>query len=273
MRALVLIRHYCSVAICCARLTIQEQLEYPFLAICWFFIIPIEYLTSVGLLKVIINTFNNLEGWSFPQLTFAYSLALLSRGVVDVFFIQLLYLGDMVLYGELDRMMLRPLSVFFQFTAQNINFIGLVNMIPAIVIFLYSCKEVSFLWTAANIAKIILTVIGGVLIRISFFMIIGTVCFWTKSNNQGVELGIKLLERSTMYPLSIYPFFIQFILTFILPLGFICFYPSCEFLNKNDGFVIPLGLSIWTPAIGVLLFYIAQRFLKYGLKHYESTGS
>ena len=40
-----------------------------------------------------------------------------------------------------------------------------------------------------------------------------------------VDASIELMARGTFYPLTVYPWHLQALLTFVLPLGFIGFYP------------------------------------------------
>jgi len=82
-----------------------------------------------------------------------------------------------------------------------------------------------------------------------------------------------LLEGPTMYPLSIYPFVLQMIFTFLIPIGFISFYPASEFLGQSSGFHIPFSMALWTPLVGIVFFVISQLTFNFGMKKYESAGS
>ncbi|QYR21923.1 ABC-2 family transporter protein [Paenibacillus sp. sptzw28] len=267
------LRHYYSVAACFARLAIQRQLEYPLFLFSWLLMIPIQYFSGIWMLKIIVDRFQPLDGWGFPELSFIYGLALLSHGIMVVLFINTWHMDHMVINGAFDRLLLRPMNVFFQLVASYFNFIGLIDLIPGTIIFLYGCHLVGFEWSAANIVKLILVIIGGVLIRASLFIILGTIAFWTKRNASMVGFALAMLERATMYPLGIYPYLIQVLFTFLIPIGFISFYPSAEFLHKANGFQLPSNLAIWTPVIGIVCFLLSQQVFKFGLKNYESSGS
>jgi ABC-2 type transport system permease protein len=267
------LRHYYSVAACFARLAIQRQLEYPLFLFSWLMMIPIQYFSGIWMLKIIVDRFQPLDGWGFPELSFIYGLALLSHGIMVVLFINTWHMDHMVINGAFDRLLLRPMNVFFQLVASYFNFIGLIDLIPGTIIFLYGCHLVGFEWSAANIVKLILVIIGGVLIRASLFIMLGTIAFWTKRNASMVGFTLAMLERATMYPLGIYPYLIQVLFTFLIPIGFISFYPSAEFLHKANGFHLPTNLAIWTPVIGIVCFLLSQQVFKFGLKNYESSGS
>lgn len=235
--------------------------------------IPIQYFSGVWVLRIIIERFHALNGWEFPQLAFIYGLGLLSHGILVVFFINTWHIDNMVIEGNFDRLLLRPMNVFFQLIASYVNFIGLIDLIPGTIIFLYASHLVGMDWTFVNVIKLILTIIGGVLIRAALFIILGSVSFWTKRSGSLVGFTLTLLERTTMYPMNIYPLILQMILTFLIPIGFISFYPASEFLGKDSGFNIPLSMALWTPLIGIVCFMISQFIFGLGMKKYESSGS
>ncbi|BBH24689.1 multidrug ABC transporter permease [Paenibacillus baekrokdamisoli] len=267
------IRYHISVAYCFARLAIQRQLEYPLFLVSWFLMIPLQYLSGVWVLKLMVDQFQPLAGWSFPQLAFLYGLGLLSHGLSVIFFIQTWHIDNMVVNGGFDRMLLRPMNVFFQFIANYINFIGFIDLIPGTLIFLYGCVQSGFEWSLWSAIQILMVVIGGMFIRASICTIMGSAAFWTKRSGSLINLTLATMERTTMYPLTIYPRLVQWLLTFLLPIGFISFYPATELIGQDDGFTIPIGLAIWTPIIGVLMFVLAHLTFLFGLKRYESAGS
>ncbi|MCG8500927.1 MAG: ABC-2 family transporter protein [Firmicutes bacterium] len=267
------VKYHLSVSSCFARMAIQRQLEYPSFLVSWLLMIPIQYFAGILMLKVIVEKFQALNGWTFPQLAFVYGLGLLSHGLMVVLFIQSWNIGGMVRHGEFDRMLLRPANVFFQFAVMHINFIGLIDLIPGVIIFLYGCDLAGFHLGPINIIKLLLVVVGGALIRGAFFIITGSIAFWTKSSESLVGFSLNLMQRSAMYPLSIYPYIIQMVLTFIIPFGFICFYPACDFLGQNDRIMLPLDFVGWTPLVGGAMFVLANKLFNMGLKNYESSGS
>ncbi len=267
------VRHYYSVAYCFARLAIQRQLEYPLFLVSWFLMIPIAYFSGLWMLKIITDRFQSLNGWDFSQLAFIYSLGQFSHGLLVVFFITTWYIDGMVINGEFDRLLLRPMNVFFQLVVSYVNFIGIVDLLPGTILFIYASHLVSFEWSFLNILKLILIVIGGTLIRAALFICLSSVSFWTKRSTSLIGFTLNLLERTTMYPLNIYPIVLQMLFTFLIPIGFISFYPASEFLGQSSGFHIPLSMALWTPVVGVIFYLISQLIFNLGMRKYESAGS
>ena len=267
------IRHHISVASCMMRLSLQGQLEYPTFLISFMLMIAVRYFAGVYILKVLVDQFQPLAGWDFGQLVFLYGLGLLSHGIMIVVSVQSWFIEYYVVNGEFDRMLLRPMNVFYQFTFSNINLIGVFDIITGIIVFGIGCRLVGFAWTLANVTKLGLVIVGATLLRSAFFTIICSVAFWTKRSHPLRLIGNQLLERATLYPLTIYPQVLQTILTFVIPVGFVAFYPATEFLGQTARSSLPLGFAMWTPLVGCLMFAAGQMVFRLGLHRYESAGS
>jgi len=87
-------------------------------------------------------------------------------------------------------------------------------------------------------------------------------------NSYIIMSSVNSLQEFAFYPILIYPKFIGFILTWIIPYAFASFYPADYFLHK--GFE---HYSMLTPVIAIILWVIALRVWEFGLKNYSSTGS
>ena len=182
-------------------------------------------------------------------------------------------MGWDVVEGEFDRLMLRPLNVLYQYYFTNFNPIGITDMIPGICVFIYGCVKTGFVWNFKHIICIISMLIAATLIRCSIYLILGSLSFWTKSHNNFSDYTQQLFDKATMYPLSIYPESFQFILTYLIPIAWVSFYPVSELLGKSNGRFTG-SIAIWgSLVVGVLVFIIAATVFNRGLKHYESAGN
>ncbi len=273
VKLLAFYSHHISVAWCFARLAIQRQIEYPLFLVSWLIMIPLQYFAGIWMLKVMVFRFHSLAGWTFPELAFLYGLGLLSHGLSVIFFIQTWQFDYWINQGHFDRALVRPMNVFFLFIVSYVNFIGFIDLIPGTIIFFYACQQVHFVWSLSNILILLSVVLGGTLIRAGFFSIVGTLAFWTRKSGELIGMNLNILERTSMYPLSLYPRIFQMVFTFLIPLGFISFYPANGFLGKTSGLVLPWSWAIWTPLVGLGLFIMAQSFFFFGLKRYDSSGS
>jgi len=270
------IKHYLDVFKVSVKLEVASQMEYASYMFCWLLMIPLQGFSGIYVLKTIMTRIDTLNGWNFGQVAFLFGLALLSHGFQDMLFIQTRSIEYIILEGEFDRLLLRPMGVFYQFCISSFNLVGLFDMIPGVIIFLYGCKMVVFIWSPVNILCLVLITFGGTLIRAAVYTITGSIAFWTKKSSIFVDLNLAIFERTTQYPMSIYPnWFIRFF-TFVIPIGFVSFYPVSGLLGIHAGnkFPIPLDLVIWSPIVGIICFIAARGIFLLGLNSkYESAGS
>lgn len=266
-------RYYLSVGAYTMKLNLQGQMEYPSFLFGWLLANAFQFLTGVGLLKVLTLQFESINGWSFEQIVFMYGLGILAHALSVVLFIQTWYLDNLVVHGGLDRMLLRPMSVYYQFCITDLNTIGFTDLIPGVIIFTGGCLLVHFQWTFLNGLYLLLTVIGMTLIRGAIYTYIGCLSYWVKRSGVLINVANVLFGRAIMYPMTIYGRFIQGLFTFLIPLGFLAFYPASYFLDMEMGFRIPGPVPVWTLLIGLIMFLLGRALFLAGLRHYDSSGN
>lgn len=197
---------------------------------------------------------------------FLYGISVISHAISMIFFVQGWFMGHYVVMGEFDRFMLRPMSVLYQFFFTQINLIGITDLIPGLCVLFYGCRQIQFTWSVTSTLSLLILIIGATLIRGGIYIMMGTVTFWTKSVSDFAGFTQEFFDKTTMYPLSIYPRLMQLILTYLIPIGWISYYPAKDLLHGiNQGVFITL-------IIGILVMTIAGIFFKTGLRNYESAG-
>lgn len=267
------IRHHFEVGLAFLRFSIQRQIEYPAFLVSWFLLIPIQYFAGLWMLKVLTQRFETIGGWSYPELAFLYGVGLLSHAFVVITFMQTWNIEDFIIRGRFDRLMVRPVNVLFQLLFSNINLIGFIDLIPAVITFLHACQLLGFQWRPDLIFRLTAVVLGATLIRAAIYLTLGSVAFWTQKSRPLLMGGLVMMERTTNYPQTIFPQMIQVFLTFLLPIGFIAFYPVAEFLEKDRPFSFIHSCWLWTVVTGLAVFAIACLFFRVGLRKYEGSGS
>ena len=76
------------------------------------------------------------------------------------------------------------------------------------------------------------------------------------------------MNEFAKYPLTIYSRGIGLVLTWIIPYGFVSFYPANHLLGREPGAIVWLA-----PLVALVFVTIAYRVWKFGLRHYSGTGS
>jgi len=270
------IRHHLSVAYCQIKLDALSSFQYFSYSIVWFFMIGISAFSTFFVLKAIMDRIGLINGWSFPQVVFLYGLGLISHGFEDMFFIHNRGIENCILRGEFDRILLRPMGVFFLFNTGTFNLVGFYDIIPGVIMFIYACGMLNFVFTPENIFYLVIVTVSGTFIRGALLIVSGSVAFWTKKSQVLVDTDLVLMDRTTSYPLTMYPKWFQWLFTFVIPLAFITFYPVSGILKIPTGqnFPIPPDMILWAPVAAILFYLAAMTLFKYCMKHkYESSGT
>lgn len=265
--------HYLSVTIYSIKMALLTIVEYPSNILGWLLSNPIQFLLGFAAIRFAVEQFGEINGWNYGQLAFLYGISVISHALSMIFFVQGWFMGFYVIEGEFDRFLTRPMSVLYQFFFTNINVFGLTDLIPGILVFLYGCVKTDFPFTASNVVGILVMLAGAVLIRGGIYLLLGSTSFWTKSANDFGQFTQEIFDKTTMYPLSMYPESLQLILTFLIPIGWVSFYPASELMGIENTFSTG-GMGVWiTLGVGIATMMIAGLVFRAGLKQYESAGN
>lgn len=265
--------HYLSVTIYSIKMALLTIVEYPSNILGWLLSNPIQFLLGFAAIRFAVEQFGEINGWNYGQLAFLYGISVISHALSMIFFVQGWFMGFYVIEGEFDRFLTRPMSVLYQFFFTNINVFGLTDLIPGILVFLYGCVKTDFPFTVTNVVGILVMLTGAVLIRGGIYILLGSTSFWTKSANDFGQFTQEIFDKTTMYPLSMYPESLQLILTFLIPIGWVSFYPASELMGIESTFSTG-GMGVWiTLGVGIATMLIAGLVFRAGLKQYESAGN
>jgi ABC-2 type transport system permease protein len=123
-------------------------------------------------------------------------------------------------------------------------------------------------WTPARLVLFPLLLAGSAMVISALMLIAASGCFWVK-NSYSILAFISSFRDHTRYPMDIYNALFKFFFTWILPVGFIAFYPSTFFLRDT-----PLDWTAFaSPAVGIVVFVIAVKVWDRGIAVWGGTGS
>lgn len=260
-------RKYASLYIEFFKQNAKTMLEYKTDFVIGVFSTFLTQFYGIFFVWVIFENIKQIHGWTFYEITFVYGLLTLAKGI-DMFFFDNLYsLGfEYVREGTFDIFMIRPLSPLFQLVASFIQQDGLGLMILGAFVITKSLAELKIMLLPLDIVLLIVFVISGAAIISAINVMVATAGFKTM-NSHVLMSSINSFQEFAFYPIMIYPKFIGFILTWIIPYAFASFYPADYFLHKGLGMY-----SLFSPVIAIVLWIIALKVWKLGLKNYSSTG-
>ncbi len=209
-----------------------------------------------------------LKGWSYPELVFLYSFSMLSVLPTQIFFENYWSLRGFVQDGSFIKHYFRPINMMFNFVSEVIDVKGFSQGIMAIGLIIWSSVQLDITWTFSFTIFFICLLFSSSLVMISMLIAASSTSFWIVNSFSIIMLAVRFKDFSK-YPLTIFNGFFKIIFTFIIPIGYISFYPS-EFLINPDTSSVLVYLS---PIIGLIMFTGAYAVWSKGTKSWAGTGT
>jgi ABC-2 type transport system permease protein len=225
---------------------------------------------SAGLLSVyvVMQQIPSLRGWAFDEILLTYGLLLVSRSLNHMFADNLWTLGrEYIRTGGFDRFMVRPINPLFHLLADRFCQDGLGYFIVGLLLIGRSITTLGIPLTPFLLCYLVLSAVCGGLIFFALNLITATSAFWLMDSIPVTRVVFDNNEFAK-YPIAIYPQFVRFLLTWLIPYAFASFYPATLVLGRDLGVLTWLG-----PVVAVVLTVVAYRVWLFGLNHYKGTGS
>ena len=229
------------------RINLLTTLEYRTNFLLWFGFTIVYHGTAIAALWVMLTNFPSMNGWDFRNMAFLYALWMTAHALNATFFSTVGEIPQWIRDGEFDRLLVRPLDELFQ-----------VISTPGAIFPDELLLALAFL--------IVATVANHLVISFGYIALITQVdaLRW---------IVLQLEQEFTRYPLSIYNRGVRLLLAFVIPFGFMNYFPASYFLNKADnGLGLPLAIGVFTPLIGVLFLLVAYACWRFGLQRYQGVG-
>lgn len=225
-------------------------------------------LATLAVFWVLFNSITDLAGWSFMEMVFIYAFYMIAISPMQILFDHIWQIRFHVQQGTFLKYYFRPLNMMFYYMSEMFDLKGLTQLVAGIVLLIYSSIQLHLIWLPARILLLIVALVSAALVQISITVLAGCAAFWVLDSYPVLGLAWKLREFAP-YPMSIFDGAFRFTFTYILPIGFVAFYPSQLFLRPEQ--VSPL--VYFSPLIGVGLFGLTYWVWTLGVNSYTGTGS
>ena len=254
---------------------IRGQMQYRTAFL--FDVLATAFITIVefGSLALIFQRFENIGGWTLAEVAFLYGIIAISFGTMDMLFsgFDPQFFGQQVRRGSFDQLLLRPVDITVQVFGSEFIMRRLGRIIQGLAIFIFALIMLELQWTAGKVLYLPVVYISQVLFFGGLFIIGATISFWTVESLEAVNIFTYGGNEMMSYPMHIYPKWMVRFFTFIIPAIFLNYYPALFILDKPDPFNMPPIVHFLAPIAGLSVMLVALAFWRYGIRHYQSTGT
>lgn len=245
---------------------VQSKADF-FIGLLGFFL---TQATGIAFLYLVFRQIPTLGDWSLEQLIFIYGFAQIPRGI-DHLFTDNIWLVDwrLVVNGQFDRYMLRPMNLLFQVICEKLQPDALGELLVGTILIITSMSKNIVIVDAPHVIFFIISIIAGAIIYTSIKLLFASIAFWIKVSGPILYTAYQLADFAK-YPTEIYNRVVRIIITWIILFAFVAYLPASYFLSANVNPWTTVGIEC---ILAVVFFAIAYMVFRKGTRAYESAGN
>lgn len=261
------IRYYAKLWLRYMRIGFLSMTQYPTDTVIWFISIIIREACGFIGITALAGAAGEIGKWGFYEIAMLFSMCAVIEAIGQLFFDNVWRMDKMIQRGEMDVYLIRPASIFIQMLGQLFHFQAIFSLMVYVGIFLWSVHGIGLVIAGKELILLIEYVICGTIINSGIYTIFNSLNFWIVQGDD-IAVLVQTCREFVKYPLQIFPIGLQGFFTYILPLGFVAYYPVLALLGQTK---IPVMLLL--PCVAAVVALIASGIWCMGVKGYNSTGT
>jgi ABC-2 type transport system permease protein len=263
------LRYYLRIYARCAVQYVKARMQYRDDFIICSIGMVFSCVTTIFVFRILFNTIPNLAGWTFDEILFIYAFFLLSITPVQFFVDNIWFLRYDIISGAFVKYYLKPINILFYYMSERVDVKGFSQLGLGVATLIYASFRLHMDWSPLRILLLGVAWFSASLTAMSILIIAGSTGFWLLGGSLPVlNLAIKIRDFSP-YPTTVFTGVFRVLFTFLIPIGFVAFYPSQLFLRPGSA---PL-LAYLSPFVGIGFFLLAYFIWSKGVDAYAGTGS
>lgn len=224
---------------------------------------------GIAFLYLVFQQIPDLQGWTLDQLIFIYGFAQIPRGIDHLFTDNIwLVAYRLVINGDFDRYMLRPMNIFFQVIAEKLQPDALGELLIGTILVVRSLTKGIVIVDGLHVALFFVSIFAGALIYTSIKLFFASLAFWLKVSGAFLQIAYDMANFAK-YPTEIYSKGVRFLITWVIPFAFVAYLPASFFMKADTS----AGVVVIECGIAFVFWWIAYALFHRGTQVYESAGN
>ena len=224
--------------------------------------------TAIAGLAVIFTYTKSLGGWRPEEVLALVGVYTLVGGMIGlVIYPSMEQFIASVRDGSLDFTLVKPVDAQLLVSVHSIDIWKVIDIGLGIGVLVFALIRLGAQVGVSQAALFIGMLLTGSAIIYSFWLILATLCFWFVRVENILEIFRSMYEAGR-WPVSLYPPWLRFILTYIVPVAFVTTVPA----QALTGRLTPDTL-MFAALLAVVLFAVSRLFWKIGLRQYSGASA
>jgi ABC-2 type transport system permease protein len=224
---------------------------------------------------VVLTIFHNvsrLNSWSVHEVALLYALSSISFAVTDMVIGHLDQFPQLIRDGNFDIVLVRPRSTLFQVVASGFAMRRVARVLQGAVVLPYALSGLTIHWTVGRVVVLLVSLPAAVVIFSSIWVVGACIAFWTTDGGEFTNAFTYGGTAMAQYPFDIYAQWLRRLLGFVIPLAFVCYFPTLYVLDKPDPLGLPSALQFMSPVVALAAACVAGLVWRFAVRHYRSAG-
>ena len=249
------------------KMHLNSQLQYRASFILSFISQFIVFFGYYFTILCLFDNFSNIKGFTLYEVLLTFSIIQFGFAFCETFFRGMDVFDELIISGNFDKLLLRPRNIMFQVFTEEMSLVRIARLLQALIILIIALVKINIDWDIYIIITVIFMLMSSILIFLGIFILAASYCFVTVKGLEVRNVFTDGGKHMAQYPIGIFKKGFKFIFTFIIPYGFVNYYPLLYMLGKNNN-----KLFMFSPLITVLYLIPCIIVFCKGIKKYSSTG-
>lgn len=261
------IKKYIELFISFFKASLISELAFRFNLASRFFTDILWYAAQLSVFEVLFRHTDSMNGWGLDETRVFMGVLFVTDAVYMLLFSENLdKLGQKIRRGDLDLLLVKPVSSQFMLSFQKVSVAYIGNLVFSIGWLLWAIFQIPTVSPLSILWLVVTVPMSVVIIYCIRFMTAATALFLTKAD--AVNYIWYQLYRLGTRPDSFYPAILRYFVLLVLPLAFLASVPSQIILGKSSPMMLAAGY-----VLALFILKLANWFWNRGLRVYGSASS
>lgn len=225
-------------------------------------------VTALGALAVVFTYTDTLGGWNADQLVALVGVYILVGGVIGlVIQPSLETFIESVRDGTLDFQLTKPEDAQLLVSIQTVDIWEALNLAMGGGVMAVALRRLGEAIGPTQAATFGVLLLAGGLIVYAFWLILATLSFWFV-RVENILVIFQSVYEAGRWPVSIYPGWLRFGLTFLVPVTFAVTVPAEALTGR-----ISTPTALLATGLAAALLVVSRSFWRFGVRRYSGASA
>ena len=224
---------------------------------------------------LLLDRFGTIGGWRPAEVVLLFGLAFASQGLALTFgnSLEADRLSELVRKGTFDQILTRPVSPLGWVVASYVDSRFLGRLLAGVGTVAWAARGAGVDWTPGRVGLATLAVVCAGAIVFGVLLLAAGVTFVTVQGSEAVNVLVYGGTYLASYPMQIYGSALRLLFVWVVPLGLAIYVPALGVLGRQGPPGLPATLAWLAVPVSGAFLVLGGLAWRGGIRHYVGTGS